>query len=203
MTQSTYYIITSGMDFSVKTASLAGALIFLVVYISFKRSESWEPTDSSATPAVGAAAAGGEAQHEARYIFDINDPFSKSFVDNFEAANPAYTEDCKAYMRSPQEFNQERKSYMNWKYYFSQWQQDYVMFINVFFDMAARGKKGFYIESGAHDYIRVSNTVPPSLPHSSLFHSLGSFPFAPGLPRFMPGLGGALHRTSAQVPQRC
>lgn len=83
----------------------------------------------------------------------------EEFLSTFVAANEEYTEKCKAYLRSPSEFNTERTSNINWKWHFSQYNQDWFMFINFFHAMETRGQKGFYVESGANDWIRVSNTV--------------------------------------------
>ena len=110
-----------------------------------------------------------------------------AFIDNFVAANPAYQEDCKAYLRSPSQYNAERESFskrrtiksarsyglcvpgltclfprlipVNWKWHFSQYNQDWFIFVNFLYTMTMQGRKGFYVESGANDHIRVSNTA--------------------------------------------
>ena len=81
------------------------------------------------------------------------------FIDNFVAANPKFQDDCQAYLRSPWEFNKERHGFINWRNLFSQYNQDWFAFINFFYQMTKQGRKGLYIESGANDPWRVSNTA--------------------------------------------
>jgi hypothetical protein len=91
---------------------------------------------------------------------DPQAPFDlEGYLETFVAANPAYTEDCKAYLRSPADYNAERESFINWKWHFSQYNQDWFIFVNFFYAMAQHNQTGFYVESGANDAIRVSNTA--------------------------------------------
>lgn len=83
----------------------------------------------------------------------------ETFIEHFVAANPKYTDDCKAYLRSPANFNADRTSYINWKWFFSQYNQDWFLFVNFFYKMALQNQKGFYVESGANAAWRVSNTA--------------------------------------------
>lgn len=83
----------------------------------------------------------------------------EAFIDNFVAANPNYQEACQAYLRSPAKYNAERTSFINWKWHFSQYNQDWFIFVNFLYTMTKQGRKGFYVESGANDPIRVSNTA--------------------------------------------
>ena len=81
------------------------------------------------------------------------------FIDNFVAANPKYQDECQAYLRSPWEFNKPRHDYINWRNLFSQYNQDWFAFVNFFYQMTIQGHKGLYVESGANDPWRVSNTA--------------------------------------------
>lgn len=83
----------------------------------------------------------------------------ETFIDHFVAANPTHTEHCKAYLRSPANFNVERESFINWKWLFSQYNQDWFLFVNFFYQMTQHNQTGFYIESGANSAWRVSNTA--------------------------------------------
>jgi FkbM family methyltransferase len=89
-----------------------------------------------------------------RHSFDM-----ESFLSTFQAANPNYTDRCIAYLRSPPEYNRPRTSKINWKWHFSQYNQDWFMFVNFFHQYATTGKKGFYVDSGTNDWLRVSNTA--------------------------------------------
>ena len=53
-----------------------------------------------------------------------------TFLSTFTAANPNYTETCKAYLRNPSEFNRPRWDFINWRWHFSQYNQDWFMFVN-------------------------------------------------------------------------
>jgi len=94
------------------------------------------------------------SQQTESFDFDLEE-----FLSTFKAAEPEKTELCKAYLRSPAKFNEQRKSFINYKWWFSQYNQDWFMFVNFFHRMATNNIKGFYVESGANDPIRVSNTA--------------------------------------------
>jgi hypothetical protein len=83
----------------------------------------------------------------------------ESYIENLIAANPAYQERCQAYLRSPAAFNAERESFINWRWHFSQYNQDWFLFVNFFYQMALQNRTGVYVESGANDPLRVSNTA--------------------------------------------
>jgi FkbM family methyltransferase len=83
----------------------------------------------------------------------------KTFIETFEAAHPEWTERCKAYLRSPAQYNFDRlnrSSFINWEWEFSQYGQDWILFVNW---LHTRGRTGFYVESGANSALRVSNTA--------------------------------------------
>jgi hypothetical protein len=44
----------------------------------------------------------------------------ETFIETFEAARPEWTERCRAYLRSPAQYNSDRSSFINWKWEFSQ-----------------------------------------------------------------------------------
>lgn len=95
--------------------------------------------------------------------FSMSDEDWNAFIDTFQAANPSYTEQCRAYLRSPADYNDhgEGRAYINWNWHFSQYNQDWFTFRNFFLESYIKNSshKGFYIESGANDPIRVSNTA--------------------------------------------
>jgi FkbM family methyltransferase len=62
-------------------------------------------------------------------------------------------------LRSPAQYNFDRlnrSSFINWEWEFSQYGQDWILFVNW---LHTRGRTGFYVESGANDPLRVSNTA--------------------------------------------
>lgn len=83
----------------------------------------------------------------------------ETFIETFEAARPEWTERCKAYLRSPAQYNFDRlnrPSMINWEWEFSQYGQDWILFVNW---LHTRGRTGFYVESGANSALQVSNTA--------------------------------------------
>ena len=127
-----------------------------------KREQSW-PSSSKTITIEGDDNVNVTKKNQNQPRNKINHPGWKTdmeeFLSSFTAANPQYTEQCKSYLRSPQQFNEERTSFINWKWHFSQYNQDWTMIVNFFLDYAKSGKRGFYVESGANDYLRVSNTA--------------------------------------------
>lgn len=72
-----------------------------------------------------------------------------NWIEHFEAADTQYTAWCKTSMlHGRRDWNKG-----------SQFDQDVIVFRNLFAERAVKGEKGFYIEAGANHWMKLSNTL--------------------------------------------